>query len=102
MPLTFSGGLPSAGVARRDAPDELVALVDVVDEHADAAVLDVVPDAGLGDVEEAPRRRPPVAARQRQRQRRRRRRQKFSSSHPRLQSTARTPSICPVRTFMSA
>src|SRR4029077_14024672 len=34
-----------------DAAEELVAGVDVVDEDADAAVLDVVADAGLGHVE---------------------------------------------------
>ena len=46
--------LPGRHVPRRDALDELVAAADVVDEHADAAVVDVVPDPRLGDVQQVP------------------------------------------------
>src|SRR5262249_24093472 len=44
--------LPRRHVLRRNAAEKLVAGVDVVHEHADAAILDVIPDARLGDVEE--------------------------------------------------
>ena len=52
MPFTFSGSSPAGSVHRRDPAHEAVAVVHVEDEHADAAVLDVVADAGLGHVEE--------------------------------------------------
>jgi hypothetical protein len=40
--------------ARRDAPDEAMAVVDVEHEHAMPAAFEVVADAGDGGVEEAP------------------------------------------------
>ncbi len=81
-PLDVLGRLAFRRRERRDAPDELVSLVDVEDQHADPAVLDVVPDAGLGDVEEASLAARTDAVSKRQRQRRGGCRQKISSSHP--------------------
>ena len=50
MPFTFSGSSPAGrvhvGIRRTNC-----AVVDVEHQHADAAVLDVVANAGLGDVE---------------------------------------------------
>ena len=43
IPFTFSAGLPVGDGPGGDPPDEPVALVDVEHEHADAAVLHVVP-----------------------------------------------------------
>ena len=52
MPLMFSGALPAGTVEGGNPPHNAIAGVDVEDEDADAAVLDVVADAGRGDVEE--------------------------------------------------
>ena len=43
------------GAGRRDAPHELMSLVDVEDQQAMAAVLEIIAHAGRRDVEQPPR-----------------------------------------------
>ena len=54
IPLTLSGSVPARDLERRDPADELVALIHVEDQDADAAVFDVVANARLGHVEQMP------------------------------------------------